>query len=361
VRRAGPALALGLGAAAVLASAPIASAASRTATLEGWHDHAAALAGRALIVAEAATAHVDPRVVPDAPRGAPAFDYYRAEVSRLPLDRARRRFAGLPDTPVAVRTSIARMGSGILAAAGRDRFVAVPSTRAGAPPVIWCCDAGGTEVVVESDGRPDAPVALAAAEDSGGRVRFLLARADGNASLVGVEPVGLGARRTDVGVPVRTAPGLVALAPGLLAWVDPATPTALLAATPADGGLASSRDTLPLPGSALRVWATPGTVVVAVRAGSAVRLVRWDDDARAGVRVIWSGRRLPRVAVGSGSVAVADGRRVLAGRRGGPLRLVHRARGPLAAVAVDGRRVAWLERGRRRGARVTVARLGVIP
>ena len=60
------------------------------------------------------------------------------------------------------------------------------------------------------------------------------------------------------------------------------------------------------------------------------------------------------------SVAVGDGRRVLASRSG-VLRPVARSRGPVAAVAVDGGRVAWLERVRARRARVSVARLGRVP
>jgi len=75
---------------------------------------------------------------------------------------------------------------------------------------------------------------------------------------------------------------------------------------------------------------------------------------------VWSGSRPPRVATGGGAVAVADGRRVWASRRGA-LRLAVRSRRPIDAVGVDGRRLAWVERGLRRGARVGVARLGTTP
>ena len=355
--RARGAVAAALGLAVGLGVAGPAGAASRTVTLDGWFDHAAALSGAGLVVSEAATVHVDPRRIAGSPPGAAPFDYYRAETSRVRLNAARTRFEGTLETPVSVRSSIAAMGSGILAPGGAGSFVTAPSSRRAAAPVIWCCDPEGVETVVESDGRADAPVTLAATVD-GGRVRFLQARADGGAVLVGVDPVGLGERRTAVDVPVRTGAGLAALAPGLLAWVDPAAPAVLARAPAGDAGLGGVAVTA-LPGPAVRVWASRGLVVVAARVGAGVRLIRV-DVATGAARGVWSGARVPRVSVGGGAVAVGDGRRVLASRSG-VLRPVGRGRGPLAAVAVDGRRVALLERVRARGARVTVARLRPVP
>ena len=349
-------VAAALGLAVGLGGAGPGSGASRTITLDGWYDHAAALSGATLVVTEAATARVDPRAIAGSPPGAARFDYYRAETSRVRLNRARTRFGGTPETPVSVRTSIAAMGSGILAPGGAGSFVTAPSSRRAATPVIWCCDPEGVETVVESDGRADAPVTLAATVD-GGRVRFLQARPDGSSALVGVDPVGLGERRTAVDVPARTRARLAALAPGLLAWVDPAAPAVLARAPAGDAGLGAITTTT-LPGPALRVWASRGLIVVAVRAGAAVHLIRLDEAAGA-ARTVWRGDRVPRVSAGGGAVAVGDGRRVLASRSG-VLRVVARARGPVAAVAVDGPRVAWLERVRARRARATVARLGVV-
>lgn len=349
------ALALALAVACALSVPGAAGAASRTVTLPGWLDHQLAFSGRHLVVAEAATVRVDPRLIEGAPRSAAPFDYYRAEARRVALTPARTRFAGPVEPLVAIRTSIARMRTGVLAPGGGGTFAFAPATAGGAPPVTWCCDGDGAEVVVESDGRPDAPVAVAAAVD-GRRVRHLLARPAGPWTLVGTDPVGLGERRTEAPVGVTATPATVAMAAGLLAWADPSAPAVLRTGTPGDGGLAPGRE-VPLPGTAVRVWAAPGIVAAAVRRGPRVLVVRV-DPAGGSARVVWSGRRVPRVAVGGGAVAVADGRRVLAGRGG--LRLVRRSRGPVAAVAVDGRRVAWVERARARGARVSVARLGVV-
>ena len=351
------AVAAALGLAVGLCLAGPAAAAPRTVTLDGWADRAAAFSGTTLVVAEAATVHVDPRVIAGSPPGATPFDYYRAETSRVRLNRARTRFTGALETPVSVRTSIAAMGPGILAPGGAGSFVTAPSSDRAATPVIWCCDPEGVETVVESDGRADAPVTVAATID-GGRVRFLQARADGSAVLVGVDPVGAGGRRTVVDVPVRTRAGLAALAPGRLAWVNPAAPAVLARASAGDTGLGAVATTA-LPGPAVGVWASRGLVVVAVRVGAGVRLVRV-DPATGAASTVWRGPRAPRVSVGGGAVAVAAGRRVLASRSG-PLRAVGRGRGPVAAVAVDGRRVALLERVRARGARVTVVRLRPVP
>ena len=66
-----------------------------------------------------------------------------------------------------------------------------------------------------------------------------------------------------------------------------------------------------------------------------------------------------RVAVGGGTLAIGDGRRVLASRRGrlgGPGR-DDRAGAAVDAVGADGARLAWVERGRGKGLRVGIVRL----
>ena len=351
-RTAGPAI--GLGAAALLAlTTPSALGASRTITIDGWADRTLAFSGSRLLWTEAATVRVDPRKIAGSPAGAATFDYYRAEVFRASLDRASRLFrTGAPDVLVSVRTSVAPMGAGILAPTGDGGFVMVPRTSGVAPPVIHCCDANGIETVLESDGRADAPVTIAATWDAG-TASFVQIGPGGLQQLRRVDPSDPGSATTTA-TTVPAVPGLVAVSNTGRAWVDPAAPTVLQvipSTTPAATAVA-------LPGPALRVWSSTNVIVVAVRSGSRVALLRIDQPALTPAR-IWSGAAVPRVAVGGGSVAIGEARRVLASRRGSP-RVLATTRRAIEAVGVDGRRVAWIERGvRRKGGRVGVVHLGV--
>lgn len=345
------ALALALTGAAALACAAGAAGASRTLTLDGWSPRVLAFSGDHLLWTEAAPVRIDPARVEGAPAGATPFRYYRAETSRAPLARASTRFAAPPETPVAVRTSIAAMEPGVLVPAGRGDFLMVPGSRRFAPPAIHCCDDEGVETVLESDGRPDAPVTIGATL-AGGRALLLMVDGAGRQRLRSVD-LATGAAQ-DAALPDATAsPGLAALAPTARSWVDPGAPATLMLWRTG----AAAPDAVPLPGRAVRVWSAAGLSAVAVRRGRAVLLMRIDHEGAPRARRAWAGRRVPAVALGGRSLAVADGPRVLAARRGG-LRQVARARRRVDGVGVSGRRVAWVERGLRRGARVGVVRLG---
>lgn len=343
------AIGVALAAAAVAAAGPPpALGASRTLTVDGWFPRVLAFSGDRLLWTEAATVRVDPARIPGAPAGARRFDYYRAEVFRVSLNRASTRFRGEIDTPVSVRESIAAMDPGTLAPTGDGGFVVAPGSRRFAPPVIRCCSDEDVETVVESDGRPGAPATLAAAW-TGTTARYVQGAAAG-VVLRTADPAGL-APPAATPVAAATAPGLIASSADALGWVDPAAPSTFQLR--ADAGVVVA---VALPGPALRVWGSPRLFAVAVRLGARVGLVRIDEAAPRVVRV-WTGARTPRVALGGGSVAVADGRRVLASRRGA-LRRVATVRRAVDAVGVDDRRVAWVERGTRRGSRVGVIRLG---
>ena len=348
-RRTPSAVAFGAAAVLVLAATP-ALGASRTLTLEGWNARAIVFSGDDLVWTEAATVRVDPRRIAGSPPGAVRFDYYRAETSRVRLARGSTRFTGEVETPVSVRTSIAAMDPGVLVPAGDGDFLMVPGSRRFAPPVIHCCDADGVESVVGSDGRADAPVTVAATL-AGARVRTVRIGPTGAQVLHESDLAGGAVTETPLAPAVTTA-GLVALSPTARTWVDPAARTTLMMQVGAAAPV-----TLALPGTAVRVWAAPGLAAVAVRRGSRTLVLRVDEGPAPRAVRVWTGARTPRVALGGGTVAVADGRRVLASRRGA-LRAVALGRRVVDAVGVDGRRVAWVERGLRKGARVGVLRLG---
>lgn len=346
---------------AVAALAPTALGAARTATFSGWAAQTLALSDERLVVHETAPVVVDPRNFPEAPRGAVRFTYYRAEAKAVALTRSRLQFEGAPETITSVRTSIGAMRPDILWPAGEGRFVMAP-TAVGLrfpTPVIWCCT-DGIEVVTESDSRAEAGRAVAAAADPAGRVRMLLIDPAGAASLVAVDPVGLGENRVGVPVAVATRPHLAAMTATQLVWVDPAAPSLLRRATVTDAGLGPVSEVV-LPGAAVRVRAGEGTAVVVVRLAPGRHRVLRVDAAAARPRSLWNGRAVPRVAAGGGTVAIADGRRILTQRRTGRTRRVATAAGVVPALAADGTRVAWLQRGVRQRQRVTVARLVAVP
>lgn len=339
-------MAAALAGAAILAVAPAAHGAGRAVTTDGWAPKVMAFADGTLVWSEAAPVRIDPRRVPDAPAGAQPFTYYRAEAFRAPLARGSRRFAGGAETLISIRESIAAMAPGSFAAVPGGGAVMAPWSPAFAAPVVRCCSPDGQPVELASDGRPDAPRALAVGWDGVARWVELAA---GGAQVLRREGEAAGVATAE-----RTAPGLVALAAGRRAWVDPLARRLLHLGQAGTPGTARR---VPLPAPALRVWGAPGIVAVAVRSGRRVTLLRVGSGAPAPV---WSGTRLPRVALGGGAVAVADGRRVLAARRG-PLRPVRVSPRPVDGVGVDGARLAWAERGLRRGVRIGLLRLAGTP
>jgi len=343
-------------AALLAAASPAAAATAPAITLPGWDAIGADFSGTSLVYGASGTVRL------------PRFSYQRTDVYRVAVDR-RGRLRGRPADVVVVRTSAGPMRAATVTGAGGGRFVVIANGRGFAPPVIWCCDAANVQSVLESDGRADAPVALAAAVD-GARTRLLLAPGEGEGfRLVSEDPaLAPGFDRREAPFPGSPAPGLAALAPGLVAWADgPAAPAAPAAAAlqvgvPSDTGVSGVR-TLALPGPALAVRAAQGVVVVAARAGTRVEVARYDLPSLRR-RVLWRGRTLPPLAVGGGAVALADGRTVLAGRA--RLRPVRRAGGPVSAVAVGATMVASFERaaapvrrgGVPRSTRVWLTRLG---
>ena len=352
-------------AAAALAAAPAAHAAAPSAALTKWNAiDGAVLTGDALIALEVETVRVRQGGTRARP-GPVAVTYHAAIAVEAGLTARRTRFVrNRFSTAVAVRTSIGAMNGGRIAA-GDGRFVVLPGGRGFAPPVVWCCG-GGREVVVASDGRAGAPVPVAAGID-GERVRVLMRTADGATRLVSASPHALPGPDapdptvTDAAAPGAPARGTSAVGAGVAAWTDDPAGGVLWIGTPSDGGVAAPR-AVRVGGRILGVWTDAGTVAVLLRQGRQVRVARIAPGATSPA-IVWRGARVPRVGLGGGTLAVADGRVVFASRSGA-VRRVSRTRGPVAAVAADGDRVAWFERIQRRGPdgleRRTVARLAQV-
>jgi hypothetical protein len=337
------------GALALLAAPLTSSATAAPLTISGWPEITARLSGSSLVWAATVTNRL---------RG---FDYWATEVSRVRLGRSGPR--GPAETPVAVRTQAGPLGPVALSTGPDGSFALLARGQGFPPPVIWCCDARGLEVVMESDGRETAPRALAAGVD-GARVRMLLATPDA-VRLVSDDPLRVtddpaadrarARPRVEAAFPGRPRDPLVVIAGRQAAWIDSTAPTEVRTGTLTDAGVVEGPP-LRQPGTVVGLWiGAPSTVVAASRTAGGVEVAR--HDLPAGTRrVVFRGSRVPPLAAGGGVLAVADGRRVLAGR--GALAEVRRTSGAVAALATDGRRLAIFERlTGRRGARGTAVRL----
>lgn len=330
---------------ALILAALAPSAVAAPVTLPGWPDLTAVVSGPRLVWGTTTV---------NRPTG---FRYWSADVSYVRLGRSGP--VGSVETPVSVRTQAGAIGPLALAAGGDGSFVLVARGTAFPPPVIWCCDSRGLETVIQSDGRPGAPVAAAAGVD-GRRVRMLVPTATA-ATLVGEDPRRLSDSVADlvqalprVEAPVagRPAGDLAAVDGSLVAWVDRADPTVVRTGTVTDTGFTEGPPVRA--GAPVRhLWASaPATLVVAAGRG-AVTLARHDLSSGAR-RVLWRGSGVPRVGVGGGAVAIADGRVVSVARPAG-LAQVRATAGAVAAVATDGRRLAVFERITGRGGKRSTA------
>lgn len=274
------------------------------------------------------------------------FTYYEAAAVGVTLNGSRTRFmSGGLSNVVIVRSSIAPMPGSRLASDG-TAFVFTPGGST-PPPVIWCC-VQGKEVVLESDGKPDAPIAMGAGFDAG-RVRALLRVTDGQASIRSWSPRLLqgpddfdptGSTGAFAGSPRG---GTAAVGTRIAAWSDTPASGVLSVGVPSDAGV-DAVVPVSLGAPILDVKADDGVAVVTVGAGRAYRVLRVNPEGA--VSVAWSGATRPVTGTGRGLVAVSADRRVFASRTGAVRRVVSRSGGPVVAVAADADRVAWMERVR---------------
>lgn len=342
-----PRLITALAGGALMAVAAGATSASGAVTIDNWGTITADMAGSTLVWSDTQVATTR------------TFTYWRTDAARARVSGSRIRGV---TTPVAVRTSAGPITGAAIRASGISRgFVLTASGAQFAGPVISCCDTGGTEVVLSSDGDAGAPHPYGAGQD-GPRVRWIAAapRGAGGAVLGSADPVENAERVTVAEIPGRPGPGLASVGRGIAAWADVAG-TTVRWGTPSDGGVDGIREAAQ-GGRVLEVRAVPGFIVAVVRRGG-YRVTR-TDAASGAVTVLWRGSARPQVGAAGRAVVIGAGRAILTSR-GGSARKVADARGPIAAIATNGSRVAVFERvsrtvkvkGRAKAVRTTEVRI----
>lgn len=316
--------ALGLVAAGASALAIAGTAQGANIVLDGWGSVTADIGGGALMWSDTAAAKTE------------TFTYWRTDTGRAPFGGS----IGVPTKPVLIRTSAGISNGARVRATGTARgYVTIAPGAAYAGPVIWCCDASATEVVVSSDGRGDAPHPVGAGMD-GERVRWISSSAAG-AVLGSATPVEGDLRATSVAIPGRPGPNLASIATGVAAWADTGG-TSLYLGTPGDDGMTGTRQ-VAQGGTVKSVFAMPTYVATVVRAGSRAKVVR-TDVASGAVRTVWTGTGTPVVAAGGTVIVIGSGTRVFSSRGGAKAKAAGTAKGTIAAVATDGRRIVVFER-----------------
>lgn len=310
-------------AAGAIATAALCGTAAGAVTIGGWGAITADMGGGVLVWADSQPAKTK------------TFTYWRTDARRA---RVSGSSVSRATKPVTVRTSAGPLTGTDIRATGVARGLTLTASGASfAGPVIWCCTTGSLEVVVSSDGDGAAPHPYAAGLD-GTRVRWI-GTGPAGAFLGSADPVENATRETSAAIPGRPGPGLASLRSGIAAWADVGG-TAIRMGVPADDGVSGIRE-VSQGGRVLTVRAAPGLVAAVVKARG-YRVTR-TDPATGTVRVVWRGPRRPQIAVGGRAIAIGAGTVVLTSR-GGSAKKVGTARGPVAAVATDGSRVAVFER-----------------
>ena len=316
--------ALGIAIAGVAALSLTGSAQAANIVLDGWGGITADIGGGALVWSDTA------------PAKAATFTYWRTDTGRAPFGGS----IGTAAEPVLIRTSAGISKGARVRATGTGRgYVTIAPGAAYAGPVIWCCDSTSTEVVVSSDGRDGAPAPAGAGLD-GSRVRWISGSASG-AVLGSASPVEGDLRGTSVSIPGNTGPGLASIATGVAAWAGKGS-SSISIGIPADDGVSGVR-TVAQGGVVKSVFATPVFVVAVVKSGSRAKVVRTDVSSGT-ARTVWSGSGAPVVVAGGNAIAIGTGSNVFSSRGGATARAAGTAKGLVAALATDGKRIVVFER-----------------
>lgn len=293
------------------------------------------------------------------------YTIHRTDTYRLPL--AGARFTGARIDGMVLRTSAGRTTAGPIFGDDTGRY-GIMATGQGFPPqVVFCCLADKRDLPVEADGRVGGSIAVAATLD-GPLLRYVLRDPNGAHRLVSFtvseapgEPF---TQRISRPLDAQPSGGLIAMAPGIIAWVDRRNPAEVRVATTPSGQFdAFGGLTIPQPGTVLRLHVTRQMVVTLIRRGGLVQLIRFDGPAWTPT-VVWSGAKAPLfTAAGDRTVAFVNGSVVQQQVPGRARRTVLRLRGTPAAIATDGRRIAVLERRstRNRGRVTRQSAIVVVP
>ena len=293
------------------------------------------------------------------------YTIFRTDTFRLPLSGTR--FTGARIEGIVLRTSAGRTTGGPIFGDDTGRYGIVATGQNFPPQVVFCCLTDKRDLPVEADGRVGGPVTVAATLD-GPLLRYVLRDPDGAHRLVSYTvseaPGQPFTQRVSRPIDAQPSGSLIAMEPGVVAWVDRRnTAEVRVATTPSGqfdvfGGL-----TIPQAGTVVRLHVTRSMVVTLTRGSNGYELVRFDAPAWTPT-VIWSGRTPPRyTAAGDRTVALVSGALVQQQVPGRARRTVFRLRGPAAALATDGRRIVVLERlrTRSRGRLIRQSAIVVVP
>jgi hypothetical protein len=289
------------------------------------------------------------------------YTIFRTDTYRLPL--AGARLTGARIDGMVLRTSAGRTTAGPIFGDRTGRFGIVATGQNFPPQVVFCCLADKRDLPVEADGRAGGPVTVAAALD-GPLLRYILRDPAGGHRLVSYtvseEPGQPFTQRVSRPIDAQPSGSLIAMAPGIIAWVDRRNTAEVRLATTPSGQFEAFGDlTIPQSGTVVRLHVTRTMVVTLVRRSSGYQLIRFDAPSWTPT-VVWSGSKPPPyTAAGDRTVALVNGAVVQQHVPGRARRTVLRLRGTIAALATDGRRIAVLERLRTR-ARARVIRQSAI-
>lgn len=290
------------------------------------------------------------------------YTIHRTDTYRLPL--AGARLTGARVDGMVLRTSAGRTTAGPIFGDDTGRY-GIMATGQGFPPqVVFCCLTDKRDLPVEADGRVGGSIAVAAALD-GPLLRYVLRDPDGAHRLVSYTvseaPGQPFTQRISRPLDAQPSGNLIAMAPGIIAWVDRRGTAEVRVATTPSGQFAAYRGlTIPVSGTVLRLHVTRSMVVTLVRRGSVFQLVRYDGPAWTPT-VVWSGAKAPAfTAAGDRTVALVNGGVVQQQVPGRARRTVVRLRGTPAAIATDGRRIAVLERRSTRSRGRVVRRTAIV-